>query len=249
VSLLFKYGKKLPLVVVSILIPFAATFMFITSAGVGSYLYDGFSKTVSVSNTQNLQIEAMKAEKSKLEARKLQIDQQIANVPSDRNTMRLNLMKQTEAETKHINERLAKIDETLPTLQTENIETEANSSPVLTIAKSVGVTPEQVIKWIVLLICIVFDPTATLLLICGNALLEIEEKKRQVVTVTPMVVEKTEPVEKVEEVEAITQPVPEDSESEELPAESTDGVSVAELEKCSEHHWYVADGCRTAGYY
>jgi hypothetical protein len=148
----------------------AVVTMTITSAGAAGYLSGEFQKAILGTQEVGLKVEVLKEEQAKLEARKKQIDDQIANLPSNYSRSRITLMKQFEDEQKTITARLQKIQEELPQQQLAQIGTEAKAGPILYIAKAFDVPVEEAVKWVILMIIFVFDPLAVFLIVAGNFL-------------------------------------------------------------------------------
>lgn len=158
-----------------------ATFvlMTITSAGVFGYLSGEFQKAIASNNQQNVIISALEEEKTRLQARKQEIDAQIANLPKNFVNSRVRLMNQFKEETTRINDRLAQIDEELPKLRVEVIGQNVKIGPIIYVAEAFNTTPEQAVKWVILTIIFVFDPLAIALLVAGNFLLAQRKPKEE----------------------------------------------------------------------
>ena len=73
---------------------------------------------------------------------------------------------------------MIEIDKELPDLQAKQIGVEAKAGPILAIAKSFDTTPEQAVKWVILVIILVFDPLAVFLIVAGNFLFEQHRKEK-----------------------------------------------------------------------
>lgn len=171
VSLLYTYWKKLQLLMKSYALIAAVITMVITSAGAAGYLSARFQEAVIGVQTGSLKVDLLKQEQLKLEARKKQIDDQIANLPSNFSRGRVSLMNQFKDEQERVTKRLVEIDQELPTLQVQQINVEAKAGPILYVAKAFDVPVEQAVKYVILLIIFVFDPLAVFLIIAGNFLL------------------------------------------------------------------------------
>lgn len=150
-----------------------ATFvlMMITSAGVFGYLSGEFQKAISGNNQQSVMIDALTEEKARLQKRKEEIDAQIANLPANAVTSRIRLTNQFKVEATGINSRLNAIDKQLPELKVATISQNTKIGPIMYVAEVFDTTPEQAVKWVILVIIFVFDPLAIALLIAGNFLL------------------------------------------------------------------------------
>lgn len=153
--------------------------MTITSAGVFGYLSGEFQKAIAGNNQQNVIITALEEEKTRLQTRKQEIDAQIANLPKNFVNSRVRLMNQFKDETTRINDRLSKIDEELPKLRVEVIGQNVKIGPIIYISEAFNTTPEQAVKWVILIIIFVFDPLAVALLVAGNFLLAQRKPKEK----------------------------------------------------------------------
>lgn len=182
VSLLYKYWKKLNALMRSYALIAAMITMIITSAGAAGYLSGEFQKAMTGSAEGGVKVAAMQKEQAKLEDRKKQIDRQIENIPEKYSArQRTVAINQFKEEQQQVTKRLAEIDKELPELQTKQISVEAKAGPILAIAKSFNITPEEAVKWVILVIILVFDPLAVFLIVAGNFLYEKhrEEKEEQ----------------------------------------------------------------------
>jgi hypothetical protein len=180
VSLLYKYWSTLGKVMKSYAFIAAAITMVITSAGAAGYLTGEFQKAIMGSQESGLRVEALKGEQAKLEERKKQIDNQIEHLPEKYTaTARIRMINQFKDEQKTVTARLGEITTQLPDLQVHQLGVEAKAGPILTIAKSFNIPVEQAIKYVILMIIVVFDPLAIFLIIAGNFLVEQRKKGQQ----------------------------------------------------------------------
>ena len=171
VSFIYKNWEKISLLMKTYMSIAAVVLMIITSAGVFGYLSGEFQKAIAGNNQQTVVITALEEERSRLQARKQEIDAQIANLPANFVNSRVRLMNQFRDETRRINDRLAKIDEELPKLKVDIIGQSVKIGPIIYIAEAFGTSPEKAVKWVIFVIIFVFDPLAIALLIAGNFLL------------------------------------------------------------------------------
>jgi hypothetical protein len=179
VSFLYKKWKKIP-ILMKIYMPIAAiVLMAITSSGTGSYLSAEFQKTILPTKGSDVMVNSMTDEKKRLEARKVEIDTQISNLPPDSIKGRQRLQKQFAGELDHINNRIVEIDKQLPELQIKQVEIDAHTGPITYIAKAFGVSIEDAVKYVILLLMTVFEPLAISLLIAGNFLIEEREEPKK----------------------------------------------------------------------
>jgi hypothetical protein len=178
VTLLYKYWKDLGILMKSYALIAAAITMIITSAGASGYLAGEFQKAISGTQESSLKVGILKEEQAKLEARKRQIDDQIANLPSNFSRSRVRLMKQFEDEQKSVTARLNALSSELPALQIAQIGVEAKAGPIIYISKAFDIPVEEAVKWVILMIIFVFDPLAVFLLIAANFLMDKRNKEK-----------------------------------------------------------------------
>jgi len=178
VTLLYKHWKDLGILMKSYALIAAAITMIITSAGASGYLAGEFQKAISGTQESSLKVGILKEEQAKLEARKRQIDDQIANLPSNFSRSRVTLMRQFEEEQKSVTARLNALSSELPALQIAQIGVEAKAGPIIYISKAFDIPVEEAVKWVILMIIFVFDPLAVFLLIAANFLMDKRNKAK-----------------------------------------------------------------------
>jgi len=188
VTFLYKNWKALSFSMKAYMTTATFVLMMITSAGVFGYLSGEFQKAISGNNQQTVLIDALTEEKARLQKRKEEIDAQIANLPANAVTSRIRLTRQFSEEATGINQRLTAIDKQLPELKVNAISQNTKIGPIMYVAEVFGTTPEQAVKWVILVIIFVFDPLAIALLVAGNFLLARRKDEMQIVQ--PQVVEK-----------------------------------------------------------
>jgi hypothetical protein len=171
VTLLYKHWRRLGYTMRAYGLIAAMVTMTITSAGAGGYLSGEFQKAVMGVQEGSLKVDVLKGQIAKYEERKKQIDNQIAAIPEKYSaTQRIRLMNQFKAEQQDLQVKIGEIDKQLPDLQIKQIGVEAKAGPILYIAKAFNITIEEAVKWVILMIIIVFDPLAVFLIIAGNFL-------------------------------------------------------------------------------
>lgn len=184
VSFLYKYWTKINLVMKSYMTIASIILMIITSAGAFGFLSAEFQKAISGTNSQNILITSLEEEQLRLQKRKEDIDKQVSQLPENNVRGRMALMRQFSPEVSRLNARLGEIDTELPKLKLENVKKNVEVGPIIFIAEAFNTTPEHAVKWIILVIILVFDPLAVALLIAGNFLIE----NRKNITVLPTVI-------------------------------------------------------------
>jgi hypothetical protein len=212
VSFAYQYWQSMKWLMKMIAIPMIAVMMVFTSGSAAGFLSGEFQKAMAGNKEVSVKVDALKQEQTKLELRKKQIDDQIANLPSTATRSRVAVMKQFDAEQKRISDRIVEIDRELPTLQVSQITSEAKAGPIIEMAKVFGISTEEAVRYVILLIIFVFDPLAVFLILAGNFMLAqrsnpkaLQENTEPVISYTPSTIERAA-VPVVEEPSTILQP-------------------------------------------
>lgn len=216
VSFLYKEWRDVGWLLKTYLVPAVLAMMVFTSAGAAGYLIAEFQKATLGLESVNLQVQALEAEQAKLQARKLEIDKQVAQLPTDRVRGRTQLLQAFKDELEPVNKRLIELDKQLPELQQKKITTGAEAGPITYLARAFTLTPDESVKWIIGLIIFIFDPLAVALLLSANYLL-LKRHVHIVMDPEPEIYsqpihdeQKVEPVQQVEEPEIYSQPIQEE---------------------------------------
>ena len=88
-------------------------------------------------------------------------------------------MSQYKAEQQDLQTKIGEIDRQLPQLQIAQIGVEAKAGPILYISKAFSVSIEAAVKYVILLIIVVFDPLAVFLIVAGNFLWDQQKRDRR----------------------------------------------------------------------
>lgn len=179
ISFLYRWWGEINLPMKVYMTAAAAVLITITSTGAFGFLSGEFQKAMSGNSQNTVLIQSMTDEQARLQKRKEEIDKQIAQLPQNNVRGRTQLIRQFDPEVKRINTRLAEIDEKLPELKISTIEKNVKIGPILVVAESFNITPEQAVKWVILTIIFVFDPLAIAMLIAGNFLIEKRKKEKE----------------------------------------------------------------------
>ena len=177
VSFLYRFWDKLQTSFKAVLTAMIIVVMIITSLGVFGFLANanqtdmvGLKQTVA---TQQLLID----EETRLAARKLQIDQQIAQLKSDDVQGRVRLNRQFSSEIKEINIRLPQIAKEKSALAIAQVKQQADVGPLVYLAKSLGLEIDIATTWFTLLLVAVLDPLAVMLTLCTNIAITARQTK------------------------------------------------------------------------
>lgn len=192
VTILYKWWKKLNLLMRTYMVAAVIITMSITSAGAFGYLSASFQKTIIPTKTGLVEVDALKKEKitlierkTELSKRKTEIDKQIAELPSNFVRGRQKLINEFKdestlvlKESNEISKRLLAIEKDIAEKEVQNIDVQAHAGPILFVSEAFNIPLEQAVKYIILMIIFVFDPLAVVLVISGNFLLDRYKERR-----------------------------------------------------------------------
>lgn len=192
VTILYKWWKKLNMLMRTYMVAAVIITMSITSAGAFGYLSASFQKTIIPTKTGLVEVDALKKEKvtlterkTELSKRKEQIDKQIAELPSNYVRSRQKLINEFKEESSlvlkesnEISKRLLAIEKDIAEKEVQNIDVQAHAGPILFVSEAFNIPLEQAVKYIILMIIFVFDPLAVVLVISGNFLLDKHRERK-----------------------------------------------------------------------
>ncbi|MGZ8924294.1 MAG: hypothetical protein ACXW2E_00290 [Nitrososphaeraceae archaeon] len=175
-SFLYRFWSSTTILLKWYLLIGIAGLMILTSWGIFGFLSAGYLTDSLPFKQLEQQISLLDEEKLRLQHRKEQIDNQIANLPSDYSKSRLKLMNGFKAEQEQITSRISILDKDILHNKTQIIQAEAHVGPVVYIAKALHQTVDDATKYLIYLIIFVFDPMAVALTIAVNVSLRARKE-------------------------------------------------------------------------
>lgn len=176
---LYKKWSSIHLVLKSFLVPALLGLMLVTSSGTYGYLIKEFGKTSAGQEEIAIKVQGMQEEKARIEARKKEIDSQIAALPANSVLQRKRLTDLFSGELNQINSRMLELDKSMPEANLQSAQSKSNGGNLATIANTYGLKAEQVTKVVAFLITLMIDPLAIVLLTISNFLMEQHKKDRR----------------------------------------------------------------------
>lgn len=177
-SFVYRFREKIGWRVKMPAYAFIMVLMLITSTGIYGYLSAAYQAESAGGQQVTASLELKKQEQATLQQRKVQIDQQIAQLPTNNVRGRQQLMRQFAPEEKQIDAQLTKVNQEIQDLSQQQIASNAHIGPIVYIAKVVGMEPDKAIALLICLVIFVFDPLAMLLTISTNIAIEDYQKKK-----------------------------------------------------------------------
>lgn len=177
-SFLYRYWKKTGFILKSYLILGVVALMILTSTGIFGYLSSGYlSDTMPLAQIDK-QVELLNSEKTRLIDRKTQIDNQIAQLPTNSIRGRTQLIKQFKDEQKTATDRISALDQQILEVTQKQIQTQAHVGPIIYIAKAFDLQTDDATKYLIYIIIFAFDPMAVALTLAVNIAIRIRDEEK-----------------------------------------------------------------------
>jgi hypothetical protein len=179
-SYLYKYWTKIGFFFKTYLTAAVLGLMVLTSLGVFGFLSAAHQSDTIDLKTGTQRIESIHRQQENLQARLVNIDDQIKHIPDGQVRKKLQLIKASKDEKATILKSLDSINVEEQQLSAKKLQNEAQVGPVVFISQALGKTVDQTTIYIICLIVSVFDPLAVALTIAINLMLKERAKKNEV---------------------------------------------------------------------
>lgn len=167
-SYLYRYWDKTHVALKIYLMTGVLALMVLTSTGIFGYLSSGYQTDVLPLKQAEEQVKVLEEEKTRLIARKQQIDTQIAQLPQNSVRGRTALIKEFKDEQAAVTARIGELDKQILEHKTKLIQTQAHIGPITYIATAFGLDSDNATKYLIYLIIFAFDPMAVALTLAVN---------------------------------------------------------------------------------
>ncbi len=167
-SYLYRYWDKTNIFLKSYLMAGVAALMLLTSTGIFGYLSASYQQDALPLKQIEQQVTVLDAERARQIQRKAQIDDQIAQLPTNSVKGRTQLMKGFKDEQATVTKRIADLDAETLSLKQKQIQAEAHTGPITFIASTFGWDTDNAAKYLIYIIIFAFDPMAVALTLAVN---------------------------------------------------------------------------------
>jgi len=178
-SYLYRYWKKINLLMRGYLFMAIITLILITSVGIFGYLSNAYQSASLQLEQETVQlalvdeeIERLKDERDYLKA---EMKETIESYPQNYVTAKRKAREGYMTEIKTVNSSISEFSNQLVNLKTSILKTGVDVGPAVFIAKLLDTSMDNVVKILIFVLIFVFDPLAVMLMVGYNKIL-IEEK-------------------------------------------------------------------------
>lgn len=176
-SYLYRYWKTSPVLLKIYLLLGVGVLMVVTSMGIFGYLSVGYQTDSLPLKQLTQRVGLLNEEKVRYIERKKQIDNQIANLPTEFSKGRIKLMNSFKTEQEQVTSRISELDKEVLLIKTNILQTEAHIGPITYIAKVFNLDADDATKYLIYLIIFVFDPMAIALTLSVNIAILARQKE------------------------------------------------------------------------
>lgn len=177
--------KFLNLVFKSYLTSAVVILSLITSMGVFGFLSDAYSSASHELETETVKLTNLQNEKGRVSIELARLTKSIEEIPANRITKRMQARQEFEPAMKVLNDDLAAIEKKIGEANLQILKVKQKVGPLLYISKAFNMNIDDVVKYLILLFVIVFDPLAICLVIATSEALQSRSSKKGELTDTP----------------------------------------------------------------
>ncbi|MBI3543951.1 MAG: hypothetical protein HY075_11830 [Deltaproteobacteria bacterium] len=154
------------------------TLIGITSIGIYGFLSNAYQISSLGMKTEELKIESMRSENKRIEERVAEINRFIDEVPRSRISKKFEFQKKYEPEIKRLRKQSDAIVAQIDAAKVKILKTHTEVGPASFLADALHSDVDTVVKYLILLFVLVFDPLAVCLVFCLNLAIRLREKYR-----------------------------------------------------------------------
>lgn len=154
------------------------TLMVITSAGIYGFLANAYQVSSFGWKTDLMKIEALKKEDERFARQVSEFRAFIDAIPPNRISRKYEFQKIYDPKISEIQSRQAGIQKQIAELQLRVYATQTKVGPITYVAEALNLKVDTVVKFLMLLFVLVFDPLAICLIFCWNLTIRLREKYR-----------------------------------------------------------------------
>lgn len=175
---LYRYWGHINKPVRAYLMGAVAVLMAITSLGIFGFLSNAYQQSSHGWKLTQLKIKALEGEDARIQAQVAEFRRFVDEIPPSRISRKYEFQKIYDPQIANLNARSGKIHEEIAALKLEMFRNQGDIGPILYVAESLGADVDTVVKSLILLFVLVFDPLAVCLVFCWNLAIRLREKYR-----------------------------------------------------------------------
>ena len=140
----------------------------ITSIGIYGFLTDAYQSASAVYESETIKTESIKSQQSIITSELARLNKLVDEIPENRVTKRLKMRAELEPQIQDLNKKYSDGERLLTQSNLRLLEVKKKVGPLIHIAKSMNISIDKVVNYLVLILVSVFDPLAICLVIAST---------------------------------------------------------------------------------
>lgn len=165
----------------------------ITSMGVFGFLSDAYQSTSTLIQAEEIKLQTERNKQASFTNEIARLEKSINEIPDSRITKKLKAREAAEPAIKDLNTRHAESEKTISEINLHVLEIKKKVGPLVYISKAFNVDIDSVVKYLILIFVLVFDPLAICLVIAATQALDSRRKRSILSAEAPLTTESAEP--------------------------------------------------------
>jgi hypothetical protein len=158
----FKYYLSAAVVVLSV----------ITSMGIFGFLSNAYQSASAVLETENIRLSSLNGDLARVQQEVARINKAIDEIPANRVTKKLAARAEAEEDFKKLNQKTETIQAAITEANLRIVDVKQKVGPLIYIARAFHIDIDQAVKYLILVLVLVFDPLAICLVIATSQALK-----------------------------------------------------------------------------
>lgn len=177
-AFLHNYWKRVNPLLRTYLTVAVVTLMCITSMGIFGFLSNSYQISSMDINRIQLQLESNEKEYARSSDEVKRMNEQIDAISADQTTKKLMLQKRYEPLLADFSKKANDSLQNINNLKLEQLKTHSKVGPLIYVARAFDTTIDNVVKWLILVFVLVFDPLAVCLVIATSSAIKIRNEEK-----------------------------------------------------------------------
>ena len=183
-SFLHRYWSALSKWIKIYLVTGCVTLVIITSIGIFGYLSKAYQGSTLELNKITIELNIYEEELDRLKENKAYLQEemtiQVNSLPDNYVTAKKNLRNEYYSQISTITTKIAEVSNNISDLKISMLQTGADVGPILYVADAFDTDVDTVVKWLIFILILVFDPLAVALVLATNiALSNLKDPKKK----------------------------------------------------------------------
>ncbi len=149
----------------------------ITSLGIFGFLSDAYQSASSTMETENVKLQALQTQQTNLRAEIARVTALVNEIPVTRISKRLQARKESEPVIADLNQQIDAVQIKINDANLHILDVKKKVGPLIYISRAFNMDIDQVVKYLILILVMVFDPLAICLVVATSEALNSRRKQ------------------------------------------------------------------------